>query len=173
METRPLRILRCLPASREQYLSALDQLLADGFSHIVFHQAFGGRNFLAPSFAGLQPAYQDSYTRIYRLRQLPETCDGESIALPETFAHLRQLALSPSLVADDGMSIVSFHPAEGMDDETLRYLSSLFQYWKSFEHVSLPDGRLRVQRFDADDRDALALPAGNQDHRLVLRPGAR
>ncbi len=165
------RILRCLPASREQYLSALDQLLADGFSHIVFHQEFGGRNFLAPSFAGLQPAYEDSYTRIYRLRQLPETCDDESIALPETFAHLRQLALSPLLVADDGMSIVSFHPAKGMDDETLRYLSSLFQYWKSFEHVSLPGGRLRVQRFDADDRDALALPAGNQVIVLSYDPG--
>ncbi len=154
--------LRCLPSSRERYLTGLNQLLSDGFSHIVFHQEFGGRNFLAPSFAGLQPAYEDRYTRIYRLRQLAETCDNESIALPETFAHLRQLALSPSLIADDGMSIVSFHPAEGMDGETLRYLSSLFLYWKSFEHVSLLDGRRRVQRFNADDRDAPAMPAGNQ-----------
>ena len=159
---RRARSIHCLPASRNTYLAALDKVGADGLTHIVLHLGWQRSRELAPSFAGLQPAYEDRYTRIYRLRQLAETCDNESIALPETFAHLRQLALSPSLIADDGMSIVSFHPAEGMDGETLRYLSSLFLYWKSFEHVSLLDGRRRVQRFNADDRDAPAMPAGNQ-----------
>ena len=162
---RRYNFIRCLPSSREQYLSGLNQLLSDGFSHIVFHQRLGGRTYLAPSFAGLPPAYEDGYVKIYRLGQLPNACDDPSIILPEPFAHLRRLALSPALIADEGTSILSFHPTEDMDGERLRFLSSLFLYWKSFDHVTVHDGRLQLQSLHAGGSD---LPMLLDDNQLIV-----
>ncbi|MCY3865360.1 MAG: glycosyltransferase family 39 protein [Chloroflexi bacterium] len=138
------RPIICLPASRAQYLAALDQLQADGFTHVVLHANVRSAS-LAPGFNSLQPAYEDSAVRIYRLAQLKGSCANASITAPAPFAHFEDLALSSAISADQGMSILSFHPSDGIDDASLRYLSSVFIYWKSFAHVYLRDGELILQ----------------------------
>ena len=138
------RPIVCLPASRVQYLAALDQLRADGFTHVVLHASVRGAS-LAPSFSSLQPSFEDSAVSIYRLAQLRDPCANASITAPAPFAHLEDLALSSAISADQGMSILSFHPSDGIDDASLRYLSSVFIYWKNFAHVYLRDGELILQ----------------------------
>ncbi len=143
------RPIVCLPASRAQYLAALDKLQADGFTHVVLHANLRSAS-LAPSFHSLQPAYEDRYLRIYRLEQLRESCATASITAPAPFAHIEDLALSSAISADQGMSILSFHPAESLDDASLRYLSSVFLYWKSFAHVYQRDGEWILQSLEAN-----------------------
>ena len=52
-----------------------------------------------------------------------------------------------------GFPILSFHPSEGIDDRSLRYLSSVFIYWKSFAHVYRRDGELILQSMGTNDSD--------------------
>ena len=61
--------IHCLPASRRLYLSALDQLLSDGFTHIVLHHWRDGSGPISHGFAAARHAYEDEYVRIYRLEQ--------------------------------------------------------------------------------------------------------
>ena len=138
------RHIVCLPASRALYLSALEQLHTDGFTHIVLHSGVRSA-LLAPSFAGIQPAYEDSYVRIYRLERLHESCSDLSIQAPSPFTHFEDLARSSAVHADQGMSILSFHPSEAIDGASFRHLSSLFLYWKSFAHVYPRGGELILQ----------------------------
>ena len=146
------RPIVCLPTSRVQYLAALDQLQANGFTHVVLHSSVRGAS-LAPSFNSLQPAYEDSTVSIYRPEQLKESCANPSILAPTPFEHLEDLALSSAISTDQGMSILSFHPSEGIDVASLRYLSSVFIYWKSFAHVYLRDGELILQSMGPNDSD--------------------
>ena len=171
--------IRCLPASRAQYLSALGQLQSDGFTHVILH-AYVRSHSLAPSFTGLQPAYEDRFLRIYRVAQLDESCGNESILAPEPFAHIADLALSPAIRADQGMTVLSFHPSARIDDQSFRYLSSVFLYWKSLAHVHLHDGEAIIQssrsnpdglgRFLADEQLILYLHNPSQVEPDDLRP---
>ena len=64
----------CAEANRGAYLSALDQLNRDGFTHIVLHYRLIRQETVADSFAAIEPAYQDDFVAIYRLRDLRESC---------------------------------------------------------------------------------------------------
>ena len=167
---RRYKSILCLPAGRTQYLSALDQLRSDGFTHIVFHHWLGGIGSISHSFTGVPPAYEDGNVRIYRLAQMPDSCSNQSILVPEPFSHFRDLALSSAIIADPGTSILSFHPSERIDDESFRYLSSLFLYWKSLEHVYFREGQLQVQSYNPDHTDLTNILAANQLIVLLYDP---
>lgn len=160
----------CLPATRDRYLAAQERLLADGFTHIVFHHQRPSTKLMSRSFTSLPPAYEDAFARVYHVRQLAGACAIDSIPLPEAFSYIGQLAQSDALIADEGMSILSFHPSESLDDESLRYLTAVFESWKSFEHVAFRDGRLQTQSVNPDGRDLAQLLAGSQLLILTYEP---
>ena len=137
--------IRCLPASRALYLAALEALQADGFTHVTLQYLRTRGALLLPSFASVQPAYQNGFFRVYRLEQLRDSCESQSVQAPEPFTHFENLALSSAITADQGMSILSFHPSERIDDGSFRDLSSLLLYWKDLAHVYLRDGELKIQ----------------------------
>ncbi len=69
--------LACAGARDRAYHGALDALIEVGFSHIVWHRYFGGREAreaIAGAFEEAAPAYQDDFVNIYRLRQLDASC---------------------------------------------------------------------------------------------------
>ena len=70
------RPMACSVETRATYLPALDQLEADGFSHVVFHQNVGNPLTVVDSFRDAQPSYRDEYVWIYRLNDLRESCQG-------------------------------------------------------------------------------------------------
>ncbi len=58
----------------EDYLAAIDQLEADGFSHVVFHRNLGHGFSIRKSFYAAEPMYSDEYVSIYRLDDLRKSC---------------------------------------------------------------------------------------------------
>ena len=58
----------------ELYLEALDQLEADGFSHVVFHRNLGHGFSIRKSFDKAEPMYADDYVAIFRFSGLRESC---------------------------------------------------------------------------------------------------
>ena len=167
---RKAQTVHCLPASRARYLSELERLRADGFTHVALHLGLWRSGLLARGFAGFAPAYEDDYTRVYRLRQLPGACDSYSLPLPESLAYLRQLAQSDALIADEGVSILSLHPAERQDNETLHFASSVFQFWKRFEHIYFRDGQLLVRSAEGDQAAVSRLLDSDQLIILTYHP---
>lgn len=167
---RRYRSIICLPAGRAQYLASLHQLESDGFTHIVFHHWLGGSLSTAPSFVGIQPAYADSFARVYPLALLKERCADPSIPLPPPFSFIADLARSPVITADQAMTVLSFHPSEGINDETLAVLSSAFHYWKGFAHSYLQEGKLQLQSAIPNYNDLNALLSGESLILLVYNP---
>lgn len=167
---RRYRSIICLPAGRAQYLASLHQLEADGFTHIVFHHWLGGSLSTAPSFVGIQPAYADSFARVYPLALLKESCADPSIPLPPPFSFIADLARSPVITTDQAMTVLSFHPSEGINDETLAVLSSAFHYWKGFAHSYLQEGKLQLQSAIQNYKDLNALMTGESLILLVYNP---
>jgi len=164
------RPIRCLPAAREPYLEALDQLMADGVSHIIVHQQTSRKPGISASFSGLRPAYADEYTHVYRLGQMYESCDNPSITLPAPFAHIADLARSPAIDADQAMLILSYHPAERIESETFKTLSSTFLYWKGFAHVYSSDGEFQIQSSSPNHGDLRALLSAEKLILLLYNP---
>ena len=72
--------VRCSAGNQEVYLSALDALTRDGFSHIVLHHSRLRENNAGvfESFSHIAPSYPNGYTdewvSIYRLQDLRESC---------------------------------------------------------------------------------------------------
>ena len=67
--------IQCSPENRKAYLSALNRLLGDGFSHIVLHQTQLAEASQVPgSFLNVAASYQDSFVSIYRLEDLRGGC---------------------------------------------------------------------------------------------------
>ncbi len=160
----------CLPASREPYLAALDELLARGFTHVVLHQYHVNSAALRFSFAGVAPAYEDGFTSVYRLTRLGESCGKASIPLPAEFAFIGEAAASPALELDAAMSILSFHPAERIDDESFRHLSAAFIDWKRFTHVYPRAGDSQIQSFAATQSDISGALASEKLILLLYNP---
>lgn len=143
----------CLPWIRDQYRAGLQQLQTDGFTHVVYHHHLDWRDSIPLSFTGVQPTYRDKFVAVYRLAMLEDSCRPETLAAPAPFANLQRLALSPALVPDEGMTILSFHPSERIGEEDYHFWDSVFRDWKGFVHAHQRDGELQLQTFNPDDSD--------------------
>ena len=66
--------IRCDNVEREAYLTALARLQQDGFSHVVHHRRLYAWKNVTDSFKQLDPAYEDDFVAIYRLRDLEASC---------------------------------------------------------------------------------------------------
>ncbi|MCY4064257.1 MAG: hypothetical protein OXG53_17940, partial [Chloroflexi bacterium] len=65
----------CLPFNEGAFNHALNQLLTDGFTHLVYHSdAIRHVGFANYSVVAIEPAYHDDYVRVYRLRDLRNIC---------------------------------------------------------------------------------------------------
>ena len=62
--------VHCSVDNYDRYLAATDQLLLDGFSHVIHHHRERDAELVADSFTDIPPAYQDEYVSIYRLPDL-------------------------------------------------------------------------------------------------------
>ena len=64
----------CDGGANAAYLSALDELDAAGFSHIVFHRLRPRAGEIGESFRHAAPAHNDDFVAIFRLEELRLTC---------------------------------------------------------------------------------------------------
>ena len=68
------RAVTCGDENRNAYLTALDRLEDDGFSHVVFYRNFYFWTEISDSFRVARPSYRDDYVSIYRMSDLRESC---------------------------------------------------------------------------------------------------
>lgn len=112
----------CDIIDRQTYLTALAQLEADGFSHLVYHQEFRDWLQIADSFRYISPDYHDDYVSIFRLSRLRDSCnEAASARLAFTREYTKALQ-GPSVLDERRGSVVVFAPTVQAADHFLRYL---------------------------------------------------
>ena len=90
------RGILCLPFNQGAFQHALNQLLADGFSHIVFYNDVIRKiRFANYSVISLEPAYEDSFARVYRLPALRGACQESALLRSTVWSQLASM-MSPS-----------------------------------------------------------------------------
>ena len=152
------RSVHCLPHNERSFLTALDSLLADGFSHIVVHDWFLGDRFINYSFRNQLPSYDDGLVRVYRLRDLRLSC--ESIRIEHS--PFMRFADSPAVFPGRRSSILSLHPSKAIDKDLFAYLASLFSDWRSLIHLHLDGGEPVLQNAGESIRDLASFARDNQ-----------
>ncbi|MYD10009.1 MAG: hypothetical protein F4X02_08180 [Chloroflexi bacterium] len=126
------------------YHAALDELLADGFSHVVFHRWAYQIEESAHSFVRVPAAYEDELVTIYRLGDMRLAC----AELPPALRPFDQFLNSAAGAWQPGSSLLSFHPRDRLDEDSLAYLDATIAYttdWDGLVHLYLDEGEPRVQ----------------------------
>ena len=158
--------IACGKSRQTEVSAALDRLQTDGFSHVVLHKPMSGSAPFLASFADITPAYEDGYTSVYTIAQLRDYCDNPP---PGTDS----LALHLELVYGDVMPpldvpVLTFHPAERINADALRYLSWNEGFGQNLNHVTLDDaGQLSLQGTNPEMR-AVDDFVAKYDHSAIL-----
>ena len=140
----------CLPYNEVEFIAALEQLEADGFTHIIYHAWLYADPLVQNSFWNVPAAYHDEYVKVYRLRDMRLSCEAPPIDIP----HVNRFLQSPWAIPVDRSFIVSIHQRDSLDAKLVNYLHSLFSDW---------DNSLLL--FDSGDFDLrrAGFPATNLD----------
>lgn len=64
----------CVESNLDEFLAALDRLIADGFSHVVLHHRLLKPDTIEHGFAGIDAAHTDAYVSIFRIGSLRDRC---------------------------------------------------------------------------------------------------
>ena len=130
----------------ESYLAALEQLEADGFTHVVFHRTLEDDELIADSYLGVVPSYEDAYVTIYRLGNLRDACPSHG-GVADTFTSpYSELLLTPSIIHERPGIVLTFHPSQPADPDFLRLYGLLAAERESLVHLSHDtEGKMLVQ----------------------------
>ncbi len=64
----------CGGGAKEAFMTALDELDATGFTHIVFHRLRPRAGEIGESFRNIAPAHNDDFVAVFRLQDLRRSC---------------------------------------------------------------------------------------------------
>lgn len=153
-EWRASRSARCYKGVAE-YQGALDELLAEGFSHVVFHRWHQDAELIQSSFTHVPAVYDDGLVSVYRLRDLRLDC----LELPIELAGFSHFLEGPWGARRPGSALLSFHPRDPIDSVHFAYLDGLIANttdWDGLIHFYLDQGEPIFQaapgrEVDADD----------------------
>ncbi len=158
--------VRCFPPRQSMYLAALDQLVTDGFTHIIWHHKHLGDLASANSFVDAAAAYRDDTVSIYRLGSLRQSCDLSNFLSPSLLAPLRQLDASPAIIPQQGSAILSILAEADSDQGDRRMSGTVLFGVHRHTRLTLAAGEVRAQpRADAEAPAAAELLA---KHSLIL-----
>ncbi len=122
--------------NQDEYLSALDELIADDFTHVVYHRQQRDAHFVTRSFLGVEPAYRDEYVSIYRINDLRDQCPEYFIPKHLTESYAAGTLLLPSVIHERNGTIVGFQGDLPVGETHLRYLSQAMFDEKSLVSIS-------------------------------------
>ena len=145
---------------QQAYQAAVEELLSDGFSHIVVYLWADRADRVQHSFLDLPAAYDDGLVRIYRLSDMRLGCKD----LPPELAGFAQFLESPWGAWQPGASLLSFHPSDPLDSDRFAYLDAAVDFttnWGGLRHLFVDQGEptfqaaaeLPVSAEDFSDRD--------------------
>ncbi len=134
------RAIYCTRQARDEYLAALNQLAADGFTHVVLHVVLhkhrGLDHELADSFVGIEASYDDDYATIYRMDDLRTACNREYMAQFFSAFPYADIYLMPSIIHERNGLVVSFHPSQPAPEAFISYFSDISSDEKNMVHLS-------------------------------------
>ena len=132
----------CFPPRQSIYLSALEALRKDGFTHVIWHHAIARQPALARSFVDAQAAYSDEYARVYRLEDLRQSCDLSASLSPSLLEPLRRIESSPVIVPQAGSAILSILSDESSAAPGVRIHEAALIGMRRHATVTLADGEV-------------------------------
>ena len=142
------RNINCSPELSSDFTDALDQLQADGFTHIVFHRHLVGSAYIRPGLLTVEADYADEQVTIYRLGSLRDSCRNPKALGSESLAPLRTLAGTAAVPLKDRISIVSVHPSAPLDYLSYEENAARFSEWHSLIHLFRADEEVIIQSLD-------------------------
>ena len=165
---------QCLPGGAENYNIGIQQLMDDGFTHIIVHKDIDYIGNVARSFFNVPAAYQDDFVAIYRLKDMHASCqysavlDPDAVALNSALSGLLELPVR-------GASILSILP----DDDAGGTLEAVFAAMPSLSKYMAPlkidGGSVEAANALSAARQTVLHPDGSLAANLVAliyNPGA-
>ncbi len=161
----------CSSDAFDRYLTAVDQLLSDGFSHVVLHHNTQLYGVIAYSFIDIPPAYQNEYVSIYRLKALRENCLNRVEGYQNQLPILKEFLLSPINQPRDDLSLIYFYPEKDVSHETRAYYDFALSQWRELTHI-VHDSRdaATVKLSDWENMDLENIVAENNLFWLIYSP---
>ena len=159
--------VHCLPPLQVEYLTALDQLLGVGFTHVVWHHWLGADKAIESSFVDTPAIYGDDYARVYRLADLRRSCDRSSIVTAAATPHLHGLEAAPAIFPQTDFAIVSIldqAAADGPASAGAAYLLGSHRY----RPLALIDGEVKALDYDNSEDDGADAAELLADHFVLL-----
>ncbi len=153
------RAVACLPGKRAEFIAAQQELLADGFTHIVLHRYWRSLAKEAKAVFYLPAAYEDDSVSIYRVEDLHLNCSSTAVlsaGLNENPAGLYGDGLAASANSVAVLSIHSYAMTDGQ----------LFDYYAALDPSSANIAPLRVEDLAGQQTPSPRLPAGDPDAAL-------
>ena len=142
-------ILRCLAPYHVEYASNLDQLIEDGFTHLVWHFHLNADPQFVENFAGLPIAYQDAYVMIIRLADMREACHLTSLAPSSVMDRLESFLGSPAAVRFQGPAVLTILPDEIARRRQSVNESAVLYGWGNVASLALSEGVVAATRLNA------------------------
>ncbi len=115
----------CLPGNREDFVAAQEQLLADGFTHIVVHRYWRSVASESKTLLYLPAAYEDDYVLIFRVEDLRLNCKSEAILNAGAQSLLTTFTGAGAILPAKRVSVLSLHDDEMTDGQLFSYYSAL------------------------------------------------
>ena len=160
--------VHCIPPLQSEYISALDQLLSDGFTHVIWHRWIYDDRAIDSSFVDVNASYSDDYVRVYRLEDLRRNCDRSSTINAAALARLQGLEASPAIFPQTDSAVVSILADDGADDG-LRNNGAAFLFgMHRYAPLALIDGEVTAYYHDNLENEAPDAAELLADHFALL-----
>ena len=119
----------CNILNQDAYLAGIQQLIGDGFSHIVHHYDRYHWQRYIESFRNLDPAYSDDHVSIYRMSDLRDSCPEDFLQRHPVARAYAEAFGQPSVIDERHGPVVLFPPSPEAGD----------QIWRHFRHFAQKD----------------------------------
>jgi len=150
-----LQPTNCNIQNQDVYLAGIQQLIANGFSHIVHHYDRYHWQRYIESFRYLDPAYRDDHVSIYRMSDLRDSCPEDFLArhpvARDYVDALRQL----SVIDKRHGTALLFPPSPEASDQIRQYMRHFAQSDRAVATIASDEqGRIKIQNSEILDADA-------------------
>ena len=162
------KTLHCLPNDRDNFVAAQLELLADGFTHIVFHIDIGRSQLIAPNFVNIPAAYEDEQVIIYRVADLDQSCNMTAFLHQDALLSLNSVN-ETAVLPLESFSIISLQPYGASPDDALDTSSAILYNSRGFMTFDENDIRRELARAAEEPSSALKT---NNAILLVYNPSA-
>ncbi len=138
--------VQCFPGLRDEYLSDLNRLVNNGFTHVIVHRQFPKVSPTSNSFLNVPTAYEDKHVTIYRLEDLRKNCEGTLLLLPETARQLINALWTSAIIPEKGLSILQVHPPLSVSGKVeFEFTATLYSLKHTIRFANRDGGGFRAQ----------------------------